>query len=191
MASPASVLVDCLLQSARAVLLVVDIQGKLVPAMQDSDSLLGQASRLIQGCGLLDVPVVVTEQYPQGLGPTVPELSSVLPGSAVVLEKAAFGCGQEPQLVEHLSGLQRPQVLVCGIEAHICVNQTVHQLLALGYQVHLIQDAISARQARDKDLAMLKMHQAGAIPSGVEMALFEMLGTARHPQFKAVQALVK
>ena len=180
-----------LLRADRAVLLVVDIQARFVPVIHESARLLSQTARLIQGCGLLDVPVMVTEQYPQGLGATAPELMAVLPASAVVLEKAAFGCGQDPQIAAQLAALQRPQVLVCGIEAHICVNQTVHQLLAQGYQVHCIQDAISARQPRDYDLALRKMEQAGAIPSGVEMALFELLAISRHPQFKAVQALVK
>jgi nicotinamidase-related amidase len=180
-----------LLNQENAVLLVVDIQERFLPVLSEPEMLLERTGILIAACSQLHIPVLVTEQYPKGLGPTAGQLLQALPPSALVMEKAAFGCGQEPEISARLSAMKRPQVMVCGIEAHICVNQTVHQLLALGFQVHLMLDAIRSRHNRDREIAVAKMQQSGAIPSGVEMALFELLGTSRHPQFKSVQALVK
>lgn len=160
-------------------------------ALPEPQSLVERTGILIEACRQLEVPIVVTEQYPKGLGPTVPALLERLPATVPVLEKSAFGCGQDPQVTAVIQEAQCPQILVCGIETHICVNQTVHQLLAQGYQVHLIQDAVSSRHYRDHEIALAKMQQSGAIPSGVEMALFELLGTSRHPLFKPLQAMVK
>jgi nicotinamidase-related amidase len=172
-------------------LLVVDIQEKFAAAINDFERVVERTGILIQACGQLGVPVVVSEQYPKGLGHTVPELSALLPPDATVLEKTAFGCGRDPQILAHLESLGRSQVMVCGLESHVCVNQTVHQLLAHAFQVHLIQDAIVARHQRDHKTALAKMQQSGAIPSGVEMALFELMADARHPSFKSLQSLIK
>lgn len=180
-----------LLRPESALLLVVDIQEKFLSVLPEPERLIERTGILIEACRQLELPIVVTEQYPKGLGHTAAALADALPSSAVILEKAAFGCGQDPQVSAHLAALNRPQVMVCGIEAHICVNQTVHQLLASGFQVHLMQDAISSRHYRDFEIAVAKMQQSGAIPSGVEMALFELMTTSRHPLFKPLQALVK
>lgn len=180
-----------LLNPENAVLLVVDIQEKFLPGLAEPQMILERVGILAEVCQQLGLPIVVTEQYPKGLGHTAAALAKRLPDTAVILEKAAFGCGRDAGITNHLAGLQRSQILVCGIETHICVNQTVHQLLESGYQVHLVQDAVSSRHDRDHEVALAKMLQSGAIPACVEMALFELLGTSRHPLFKQLQALVK
>lgn len=180
-----------LLHPDTSLLLVVDMQEKFAPVIEHYDRLTEQCGILVQACRLLGVPVVVSEQYPKGLGHTVSPLKACLPADTVILEKVSFGCGRDAELERHIATLARKQVLVCGIEAHVCVNQTVHQLLAQAYQVHIIQDAIGARHQSNYKAAMAKMQQSGAIPATVEMALFELLGTAAHPQFKAIQALIK
>ncbi len=137
------------------------------------------------------MPILVTEQYPRGLGHTAAEIQQALPEDVVISEKASFSsCGAtafEAQLER--SGAR--QVLVAGIEAHICISQTVHDLLARSLQVHLLVDCVTARDSRNKDLAVTKMQLSGALPSSVEMALFELMRDARHAQFRAVQALLK
>ncbi len=107
-----------------------------------------------------------------------------------MIDKVSFGCFDEPAVEEQLTAYGRRQILVCGIEAHVCVNQTVVRLLESGYQVYLIEDAISAREMKNYEIAMKKLAQLGAIPSCVEMALFELMRTSKHPQFKAVQQLI-
>ena len=140
---------------------------------------------------LLSVPIVVTEQYPHGLGNTVNEIKAVLPLNLEIIEKTTFSsCGTEP-FVTKLEQVSARQVLVCGIEAHICVNQTTHDLLARGFQVHLLADCISARTMHNKQIGLAKMQQSGALPSSTELALFELLRDARHEQFKAIQKLIK
>jgi nicotinamidase-related amidase len=180
-----------LLTPQNALLLIVDIQGKFVPVIQNADRLIERAAILIQAADTLGIPIVVSEQYPKGLGHTTDRLTQHLPLNAAIFEKSAFGCGADPDIQAFLGSLNRKQVMVCGIEAHVCVNQTVHQLLAEGYQVHLIQDAVSSRHKQDAKTGIAKMLQSGATPSCVELALFELLGNAQHPAFKSLQALVK
>jgi nicotinamidase-related amidase len=162
--------VSRMLGPERSLLLVIDIQEKFVPVIPGYERLVARAGILIRACNRLEVPVIVSEQYPKGLGHTVPELRQVLAPDTAVMEK---------------------KIMACGIEAHVCVNQTVHQLLSEGYQVHLMRDAIASRNPDDAEIALAKMIQSGAIPGCVEMALFEMMTTAHHPGFKELQALVK
>jgi nicotinamidase-related amidase len=181
---------DYLLSAEKALLLVIDIQEKFQPILSNAEAVIENTRRLITGCNQLNVPVIVTEQYPKGLGETVAPLKHALKAETPVLEKTSFGCGGEPVVAEHLKAAKRQQILVCGLEAHVCVNQTVVSLLAQGYQVYLIEDAIGARDERNYHIAMKKLAQLGAIPSCVEMALFELMRHSRHPQFKAVQQLI-
>lgn len=180
-----------LLQPEQVLLLVVDLQERFAPAIPAWDGVVRRCGQLIEGCALLDIPVVVSEQYPQGLGHTVPAIQQRLPAHAARFEKTTFGCGADPQIQQALAEKNRSQILVCGIETHVCVNQTVHQLLAAGYQVHLVENAVASRHTEDSQIALARMRQSGAIPTSVEMALFELMGVARHPQFKAIQALIK
>lgn len=180
-----------LLHPNHSLLLVVDVQEKFAPVIEHYERLLKKCAILIQACHVLEIPVVVSEQYPKGLGYTVEQLKRLLPAEAAVFEKISFGCGRSPELQQTLADLNRRQIIVCGIEAHVCVSQTVHQLLEEGYQVHTVQDAIGARHKLNYKAALAKMQQSGAIPATVEMALFELLGSASHKAFKQVQALIK
>jgi nicotinamidase-related amidase len=140
---------------------------------------------------LLGVPVLVTEHYPKGLGHTANEIRAVLPTSLYPIEKTTFSaCGSEA-FEEQLIETRAIHVLVCGIEAHICVSQTVHDLLTAGYKVHFLADCISARVRQSKQVAFSKMQLSGAIPSTTEMALFELMRDAKHEQFKTIQNLIK
>lgn len=179
------------LSPERAALLVVDVQERLLPAIHDGERVAAACRVLAEAAARLKLPVVVSEQYPKGLGPTVAAVRAALPDGAAVLPKTAFGCLGDEALAARLKELGRPQVLVCGVEAHVCVNQTVHQLLAAGFQPHLVVDAVGSRSPENKRIGVEKMLGSGAVPSSVETALFELLGDARHPEFKPLQSLVK
>jgi len=180
-----------LLRPETSCLLVVDIQEKFVPVIHEYDRVIANTRILLKAAGLLEVPVIVSEQYPKGLGHTVAELVDAFPLKTEVHDKTAFGCLEDAALRERLDALGRKQVVVAGIEAHVCVNQTVNQLLGAGYEVHLVEDALGSRIPESREIAVRKMVSCGAIASCVEMALFEWLGDAKHPRFKDVQALIK
>lgn len=182
---------DRMLKADEAVLLVVDIQEKFRGVIHEMDRVLRSTAVLLKACGALKVPVVVSEQYPKGLGRTLKELLEVVPVGTPVCEKTAFGCAADEALLRRLKGLGRRQVLVAGIEAHICVSQTVHGLLAAGFEPHVVREAVSSRAEADCRTALEKMAGSGSVPSCVEMALFELMRDSRHPAFKAVQALVR
>jgi nicotinamidase-related amidase len=179
------------LDPANACLLVIDMQESFRPHIADFSPVAQRIATMVKGAALLEVPILVTEQYRKGLGETVPEVRSVLPPSVSIVDKTAFSSCGAPALVEQLKSTGRKQVIVCGIEAHVCVNQTVHDLLAAGHQVHLLTDAITARSPLSVQAALPKMQRSGALPSTIEMALFELMRDARHPKFKEVQKLVK
>ena len=172
-----------------AVLLVVDVQGKLARLMHEAQALFDNLSRLVRGATVLRVPVVATEQNPAGLGPTVEEVRPHLP--APPLPKMAFSCLGEPAVVEALEATGRPQVLLAGIETHICVYQTARDLLARGGEVHVVADAVSSRAPGNREVGLAKMRAAGAEITSVETALFEMLEAADGPAFKQILAIVK
>ena len=179
------------LERGRAALVIIDVQESFRAHIPDFGELAARVSLAARGAQLLEVPVVVTEQYPKGLGRTVEEVRAALPASAEPVEKTAFSsCGAQPFL-DRLERSGARQVLVCGIEAHVCVNQTTHDLLARGLQVHLLTDCVSSRTPENRRVGVDKMLRSGAVPSSVETALFELLRDARHEQFKAVQRLVK
>ena len=179
------------MERKRAALVVIDMQEKFRPMMADFDEVAQRIAVMVQGCRLLNVPIIVTEQYPQGLGRTAAEILTHLPEATVPIEKLAFsGCGV-PEFDLRLREQHIEQVMLVGIEAHICVSQTAHDLLQLGYQVHLISEAIGARFAHNRDVALAKMQRAGALLSSVEMALFEMMKASDAAEFKAVQKLIK
>ena len=179
------------LERTRTSLVVIDVQQRLVPTMPPDvyADVLKNIGFMVKCCEVLEVPVTVTEQYPKGLGHTVPELTGA--GGQPVVEKVSFGCCGEPIFNERLDLLDRPQILVAGMEAHVCVYQTVLGLLEAGYQVHLLRDAIVSRGETDYLNALDLARQAGAIVTTVETAAFQMLQTASAPEFKAVSALVK
>jgi len=179
------------LQASQAVLLVVDIQERLLPNIHYYQQVVKNTQILIQTCQLLDVPVIVSEQYVKGLGPTIANISQWFNPQIVVLEKTTFGALAEPTISEAFQRLNRSQVVVCGVETHVCVNQSVHQLLAENYQPHVVADAVSSRTPENKAAGLNKMQQAGAVITTTETALFELLHDAKNPAFKQVQALIK
>ena len=180
-----------LLRPDQAVLLIVDVQEKFLTVIHEMEHIVKNIAVLIQTACELSIPVIVSEQYPEGLGGTVEVLSRLLPEGTAVFKKTSFGCLGEPEISSYLRSLDRRQVIVTGIETHICVNQTVHQLIKSGYEPHLIEDGVSSRDPVNIAVGLRKMIQSGAIPSCVEMALFELTGSASHPSFKVLRKLVK
>lgn len=179
-----------LLNNAEAVLLIIDMQERFRPHVPDFKKISENICKFIQACRLLDVPILVTEQYPQGLGQTAEEIASLM-APALPFAKTAFSCCGAPAFMTALKNTGRKAVIVCGIEAHVCISQTVHELITAGYKVHIIKDAISSRFSQATEVAWEKMVLAGAVPSGVEMALMEMVADSKVPIFKKVQSFVK
>jgi len=176
---------------SQSALTVIDMQEAFRTTMEDFSDVAERIATMVKAATLLDLPIVVTEQYPKGLGNTAKEILDVLPPSVGIIEKTTFSsCGVQP-FQSQLESVGAKQIIVCGIEAHICVNQTVHDLLGSGLQVHLLTDCITSRKKKNKKVAFRKMELAGAIPSSVELALFELLRDARHEQFKSIQGLIK
>jgi nicotinamidase-related amidase len=169
-------------------LLIIDVQEKLVPKILNAERMVRNVAFLIDGARLLDMPVQATEQYPRGLGPTVAELAKRLPDRP---EKLAFSSCGVPAVADNFRRAARPKVVLAGIETHVCVLHTALDLLALDFRVYLPIDAVSARYAVDHDTALRRLEQAGAILTTTEGCLFEWLGGANHPKFKAASALVQ
>ena len=174
------------LERDRTALVVVDVQEGFRPVIDRFDDVVGATARLVQGARVLGLPVVVTEQYPKGLGETVSEVLEHLDG-VVRHPKTVFAATQAEGF--DLEG--RGQAIVCGIEAHICVNQTVSDLLAQGVHVEVAVDAIGSRAPGDKDVALHRMEADGARRTSTETALFELLGAAGGDEFKAIQRIIK
>ncbi|MEH3144725.1 MAG: isochorismatase family protein [Methylobacterium frigidaeris] len=175
-----------LLSRARSSLLVIDLQARLMPAIADGAGVAGQAARLVRGAETLGVPVLLTEQNPKGLGATVPELGA---GTHPVLAKREFSATLAEGFSAHLP--ERPQVVVAGCEAHVCVLQTVAGLIGSGRRVFVVEDAVGSRAPASKAAALRRMAAHGAEIVTVEMVLFEWLESAADPSFRDVLALVK
>ena len=173
-----------------ALLLVVDVQGRLARLMHESDAMIRQQRILIEGCRILDVPVVWAEQLPDKLGATVPELADKLEGLKPSA-KSSFGCWGDANLREAIRDSGRDRILLAGIETHVCVWQTAAALGREGFQVHLIADAVSSRSAFNRDIGIQRMAAAGVHMSNVEMALFELMVDATHPRFREVTGLLR
>jgi len=169
-------------------LLVVDMQAKLLPLIPGHAPLIWNARRLIDGAKILGVSIAATEQYPQGLGPTTTELTQRL-GS--IPAKLAFSCGECGQLFSDFRDRGIWKILVCGIETHVCVGQTVHDLLGEGFRVYVAADEVGARGQIDHEIALRRMDSAGATLTTTEAALFEWCGRAGSPEFKRISQLVR
>jgi nicotinamidase-related amidase len=169
-------------------LLVIDVQEKLVPAIADGKRVVWNVRRLLDGAKILGVTAVGTEQYPQGLGPTVPELAERL---GPVPSKLTFSCGGCPGLFGELEQKGIGKVLVTGVETHVCVQQTVLDLLAAGWTVFVAADAVGSRFEIDHRTALERMNSAGATLTTTESALFEWCGAAGTPQFKEISRLAR
>jgi nicotinamidase-related amidase len=175
------------LDRERAALIVVDVQEAFRKAIPEFDRVAGASATLVEGAEALGVPIVVTEQYPKGLGHTVPEVADHLPDSVRPIEKVRFSAAEADGF--DLDG--REQALVCGIETHVCVNQTVLDLIDRGVEVHVAGDAVGSRTDENRELGLHRAERAGAVLTSVETALFELLGGSDVPEFKQVQELIR
>ena len=178
------------LTRARAALVVVDVQERLLPAIFEKERVLQNVVRLIGGAGVLQVPVFATEQYRKGLGPTVPEVAAAIPGFAP-MEKVAFSACGAAGFVAALKAKEVSDVVLCGVEAHVCVTQTCLDLLEEGFRVFVAADAISSRTPENYRFGVERMRTAGAAIVSTEMVLFELLEQAGTAEFKQILALVK
>ena len=174
------------LQRDRTTLIVVDVQEGFRMAVPDFERIAKATATLIEGAEALGVPIVISEQYPKGLGETAPEVSEHLPEGTEPLEKVVFSAAEAEGF--DLGG--REQALVCGIESHVCVSQTVIDLLEGGTEVQVPLDAVGSRTEENKRVGLHKMERAGAVLTSVEAALFELLGRAGTDEFKTVQKLI-
>lgn len=172
----------------QSVLFVIDIQGNLYASMQDKVFLLENLKKLISGVMVVGVPIVVTEQIK--IGPTIPEIAA-LTGAFKPFVKGEFSCLGNDSVMNHLKGMKKRQVIVSGIEAHVCVYQTTLDLLERGYEVHVVADAVSSRTQRNREIALERMVQEGAKLASTEMVLFELIRTAEDPRFKDIFRTVK
>lgn len=177
--------------AAKTSLLLIDIQERLLPAMAAPEQVVARSSILLTAARELDLPITVSEQYPKGLGRTVPELAA---NDAEVFEKLTFSCWRDAAMKQHFISLHdggRPLVIVAGIEAHVCVLQTCLDMAAAGFGVFAVADAMSSRKPESAALAFDRMRTAGVEVVNTEMTLFELLERAGTPQFKALSSLIK
>ena len=178
-----------MLKKEDAVLIFIDVQGRLAEIVDGSDVLFKNLTRLLKGMNALEIPVIATEQLPEKLGPTRNEFQELI--RSTVIAKSSFSCCDEPAFLDALQKNGRKQVLLCGIETHICVYQTALHLLDGGYEVQVVSDAVSSRDPANKALALCRMKAEGARLTGIEMLLYELLGDAKAPQFKSILQIVK
>ena len=178
-----------------ALLLVIDFQEKLVPVIKDNDNLIETVARLIRGCNVIGLPIIYTQQYTKGIGDTVPKVKEALfeaaPEKVMFAEKTSFSCYGEETFRDALKIADRNSIIVCGIEAHICVQQTVLDLLGAGFEVYLIDDAVGSRSNNDRKFAQRRMSEAGAIGTTYEAILFELLKDAKAEGFKQISQIIK
>ncbi|MFN8238093.1 MAG: hydrolase [Chitinophagales bacterium] len=178
-----------LLKREKTALMVVDVQERLMPVIDNGELLLANVNRLIKGAEVLKVPVIITEQYPKGLGNTCKEVE--LPDNAPVIEKMCFSCMLSAPVTMQLQHLNVNSLLLCGVESHICVFKTALDALKLGFEVHVIADAVSSRTPDNKRIALERLKQAGAFIASTEMVLFQLLDEAGTDEFKAISRLIK
>lgn len=171
-------------------LMVIDVQGKLAEIVHESEFVLKQIETLIKGAQILEVPIIWIEQYPEGLGPTTEKLRRHLKDERYVTKRTFSAC-LETEFMDEIAELNRKSFLVTGIESHVCVYQTVKGLLQKDYKVEIVVDAVSSRTEANRNLGIEKMQSLGASITSVEMALFELMQTSKHPKFKEVIALIK
>jgi nicotinamidase-related amidase len=179
-----------MLSRAAAVLVIIDIQGNLAQAMFDKENLFTNTVKLIKGFKVFNLPIIVTEQTPQKLGQTIPQIVAELEGIKPIA-KESFSCWTDVHFREQLEALSRRHVVLLGIEGHVCVYQTALDLISNGYNVHLVADAISSRTKDNRDIGLAAMKSAGAHLTSTEMVLFELLRTAADPKAKDIFKIVK
>ena len=179
-----------MLSKERSLLIITDIQGNLAHLMFQRDALYKQIGIMIEGIKALGIPILWVEQYPRGLGPTVPEVASHLEGNKP-LPKKTFSSLGDPDINKRFTEIGRDQIILIGIETHICIHQTAMDLLSRGIETHVVADAVSSRTEFNKRIGLEKMACAGVIITSVETALFELLEIAEGEAFKKIVRLVK
>lgn len=178
------------IDAEQAFLLVVDLQQSYAAQLHEWDRTVERACILIRAARELALPVLYTEQYPKGLGPTAPRILDAL-GDAPRFEKRTLSCWGAPGLAGHVTQLGRRHAILCGIETHACISHTAHDLLPRGFAVHLPHDALGSRRPHEHELGYQKLLMSGALPASVESVVLECLRSADHPKFRAVQTLIK
>ncbi len=174
----------------KSVLLIIDVQGQLARLMHDKENLFKNLQALIQAAQILEIPIIVTEQAPEKIGATVPEINQCLQGISPI-EKASFSCCLSNNFKKQLKSFHRRQIIVAGIETHVCVYQTVHDLLKQKYDIQVVANAVSSRTLENKTLALERIKFLGATLTSTEMMICELLRTSVHPKFKDVLKLIK
>jgi len=174
-----------LMSATRSRLVIIDFQARLMPAIHDGPRLVANAGRLVAAAKLLEVPIVMTEQNPAGLGTTVPELADAAPAIA----KMSFDACAAPGFIDAIAG--DDDLILCGCEAHVCFGQTSLSLLENKRRIFVVQDAVGSRAPESKEVALRRLERNGAEVVTTEMVVFEWLRSAEHPQFRAALALVK
>jgi len=174
-----------------SLLIVIDVQERLLPAIFQQQQIIFNARRLLEAASALGVPIVVTEQYPQGLGGTVKELLPFVPAETAVLPKKSFSIYDDESIRAEIEKHSRSQIILCGVEAHVCVQQSAFDLLGAGKEVHIVVDAIGSRFADNRDTALRRFESSGMVLTSTESLLFEWCRSADHPQFKMFSRLAK
>ncbi len=179
-----------MLEKETAVLVLIDVQEKLFRVIDEKEALIDNLQRLIRGAQALELPILVTEQNPDGLGGTLPEIADLFTDFQPII-KFSFSCCGEPAFMDALRNTGRNQILLCGIETHVCVYQTAALLAASGYEVQVVADTVSSRSALNKKYGLDKCREEGAGITTMEIALFELLKTAKSDVFKQISKIVK
>ena len=178
-----------LIQKENAGLLIIDIQEKLMPVVQNAEQVFANTNRLIKGAQLLEIPIIVTEQYPKGLGNTCTSIE--IPTQIQPIEKMCFSCMQSDSVLQQLKKQNITSLIIAGIEAHICVLKTALDALDAGLEVHIVADAVSSRTIANKQLALERMRQSSAYIVSTEMILFQLIHEAGTDAFKTISRLIK
>lgn len=180
-----------ILDKNKAALVVVDLQEAFRHPINDFAQIASRVSVAVRGFQILNLPIIITEQYSKGLGRTAEEILFLMPPEFEFIEKSSFSSCGASLFLEKLHADGATQIVLCGLEAHVCVNQTAHDLLNENFAVHLLEDCVGSRFSPDKEAALKKLQMSGVVPSSVETALFELMRDAKHEQFKEIQNLIK
>ncbi len=180
-----------LMEASKACLLIVDMQERLLPVIHEAERVVSNCMTLIEAAEKLDLPMIFSEQYPKGLGPTVPEIENK---NAMIFDKLAFSAWRDEKLKNHFKKMEDSgfkQVVIGGVEAHVCVLQSAIDLQAAGFEVFVVADAVGSRHQDSVNLALSRLRHSGVQVVNLEMAVFELAGKAGTPEFKALSALIK
>ncbi len=174
-----------------AVMILIDVQGRLAQIMHDKDRFFEKLSLMIRSMIILDIPIIWMEQIPKNLGPTTEAIAGLMPQDQSPIEKSSFSCCNEPDFMDRFNSLGRTQVFLTGIETHICVFQTGMDLLRAGHRVQVVTDCVASREPENKQVGIQRLMQAGVEPTCFEMAVFELMGAAKGDDFKQIVKMIK